>query len=135
MELCIGMKSGHTMKVMIVEDHADMRKILKAVVIGMTTGGVEIIECESGEEAVLNYEIYHPDCVLMDIQLKSMNGFEATKKICEQDEQAKIIFVSSHDTLQFRKKAEALHAFGFVSKDRLSDITPLFQSIRNTNLS
>ncbi len=123
------------MKVMIVEDHADMRKILKAVVMGITTDRVEIIECESGEEAVSNYEIHHPDCVLMDIQLKSMNGFEATKKICEQDEKAKIIFVSSHDTLQFRKKAEALHALGFVSKERLSDINPLFQSIRNTNLS
>lgn len=123
------------MKVMIIEDHADMRKILKTIVSTLSKGHIEIIECESGEEAVSSYEIHKPDCLLMDIQLKSMNGFEAAQKICEQDEKAKIIFISSHDTLQFRKKAEALQAFGFVSKDQLSDINPLFQSIRNTTLS
>lgn len=118
------------MKVMIVEDHTDMRKILKALVMGMTTEGVEIIEYESGEEAVLNYKTHHPDYVLMDIQLKKMNGFEATKKIYEEDDKAKIIFVSSHDSLQFRKKADALHALGFVSKDQLSGINPLFQTLK-----
>lgn len=120
------------MKVMIVEDHADMRKILKTVVNGLAMDTLEIIECETGEEAVSSYKIHNPDCVLMDIQLKKMNGFEATKKIYEQDDKAKIIFVSSYDSLQFRKKADALHALGFVSKDQLSGINPLFQTIKKS---
>ena len=117
------------MKIMIVDDHADMRRVLKSILKGSIKETCDIVECDSGEDALLGYGFHNPDCVLMDIELKKMDGFETSSKISERYPSAKIVFVSSHDTLKFRKYAEKLHAIGFVSKDNLSDIPPILQTI------
>lgn len=118
----------NAMKVMIVDDHADMRRVLKNTVTFLAPEQVEFVECESGEEAVLSYQKNIPDWVLMDIELQGIDGFETTSRISEAYPEAKIVFVSSHSSQTFRKQAEKLNAYGFVSKDRLSDIKELIQS-------
>ena len=55
---------------MIVDDHADMRRMLKSFLVLVLSEPFEIIECESGEQAVSEYALQHPDCVLMDFELK-----------------------------------------------------------------
>jgi len=120
------------LKIMIVDDHADMRKVLKSILVSTLTSELEIVQCATGEEAVLGYSSHWPDCVLMDIDLKSMTGFEVMKKIYELDVNAKIIMVTSYDTSIFRKKAKELHAQAFVSKDCLTEIT---SAIRSLNLN
>ncbi len=109
-------------KVMIVDDHSDMRKMLRSVVETKLGPSTEFIECDNGEEAVLLYDEEHPNYVLMDVQLKRMNGFEATERIFDHDPNARVIFVSSHNTSAFRLKALTLKADGFVSKDNLSEL-------------
>lgn len=113
------------MKIMIVDDHADMRRMLKSVVAIAAKQPVEIIECADGDEAVLQYEQTHPDYVLMDVQLGATNGFTATERIIENDPKASVIFVTSHNTSAFRTKAKLLHAKGFVTKDNLSELDQL----------
>ena len=115
------------MKIMIVDDHADMRRMLRSIVSISTNKQAEVIECEDGEEAVKQFSDQHPDYVLMDVQLKKMNGFEATEKIYENDPNASVIFVTSHNTSAFRTKAKILHAKGFVTKDNLSELDQLIQ--------
>jgi DNA-binding NarL/FixJ family response regulator len=115
-------------KIMIVDDHADMRRMLRNIVSLGSTDVNEIIECADGDDAVEQYSHWHPDFVLMDIQLKDMNGFETTEKIYLQDPKAKIIFVSSHDTHAYRVKAKTLHAQAFISKENLSELGNYIQS-------
>jgi DNA-binding NarL/FixJ family response regulator len=110
------------MKIMIVDDHADIRRVLKKIINVGVTEPIEFIECDNGETAITEYASHHPEYVLMDVELKEMNGLEATKNIMTSDENAKVLIVTSHDSLSFRSKAEALKAYGFVSKDDLSVI-------------
>ncbi len=117
------------MKIMIVDDHADMRRMLRSIVTDGERKGTEIIECSDGETAVEKYSVHHPDCVLMDVQLKKMSGFEATEKIYESDPNASIIFITSHNTSAFRTKAKLLHAKAFVIKDNLSELDHIIHSI------
>lgn len=117
------------MKIMIVDDHADMRRMLKNIVLISTVDPVDIVECDSGESAVSEYAFQKPDCVLMDIQLTNMTGFEATEKIYQQNPDANIIIVTSHNTPSFRIKAEKMNVMGFVLKDRLSSITKILKTI------
>jgi len=113
------------MKIMIVDDHADMRRMIRIIISAGGKWKDEIIECEDGEEAVEQFSIHHPDCVLMDVQLGEMNGFTATEMIYKQDPKAEVIFVSSHNTSAFRLKASLLGAKGFVSKENLSELDSL----------
>lgn len=115
------------MKIMIVDDHADIRRLMKSILSAGIQESLEIFECESGEEAFLRYQEYLPDWVLMDIELQGMDGFETTSRLSVAHPEAKIVFVSSHDTKKFRKHAEKLKAIGFVSKHQLSDIKEIFQ--------
>lgn len=117
------------MKIMIVDDHEDMRRILRIVISNSFSIPLDILECDSGEKAVLKYNEYTPDVVFMDIELKKMDGFEATAIIREQDSKANIIFVSSNDTSNYKAKAQELNAIGFVSKRNLLDIAPILSSL------
>lgn len=120
------------MKIMIVDDHADMRRMLRNIVLISTSEPVEIIEYDNGEIAVSEYAVQHPDCVLMDIQLTNMTGFEATEEIYKQNPNANVIIVTSHNTPSFRNRAEKLNVKGFVLKDRLFTISKILQTITIT---
>jgi DNA-binding NarL/FixJ family response regulator len=118
------------MKIMIVDDHADMRRLLRNLVLLSIPWPVDVIECEDGEEAVRQFSVHRPDCVVMDVQLKTaMNGFEATERIYQADPNASVIFVTSHNTTAFREKAKVLHAKGFVTKDNLSELDHIIRSL------
>lgn len=118
-----------SMRIMIVDDHAAMRRVLKSVVLSIPHVPFEFIECESGEDAVVQYALNRPDCVLMDVQLKQMNGFDATKRIRTMDVDANVVIVTSFDSPSIRLKAEAMSVMGFVSKDHLTDLHPILLSL------
>ncbi|MCD6449112.1 MAG: response regulator [Thermotogaceae bacterium] len=80
-------------KVLIVDDAAFMRMLLKDIV---TKAGYEVVgEAANGKEAVEKYKELKPDVVTMDITMPEMNGIEAVKEIKKVDPNAKIIMVSA----------------------------------------
>ncbi|OAN59630.1 hypothetical protein A8B79_11670 [Balneola sp. EhC07] len=110
------------MKIMIVDDHASMRKLIKTIVLFSCKEVVECIEYENGEDAVANYMTVKPDYILMDVEMGKMSGFEATKLILKQNNKAKIVIVTGNDARLSRENAKKVGAIGFVSKDNLSGI-------------
>lgn len=107
---------------MVVDDHSDMRRVITSIIEKSITQPVQFIECESGEGAVDTYKTNRPDYVLMDYQLKQMNGFEAAEEIIKTDKEASIIMVTSYDSPLMRLKAEKLNFKGFITKDNLTEI-------------
>ncbi len=82
-------------KILLVEDHKLMRVGLKSLFEELSELEVTS-EAQSGKEAVEKYKITHPDIVLMDIGLPDISGIEATKKILEINNNAKVIILTSH---------------------------------------
>ena len=68
--------------ILVVEDQADNRQILRDL---LGNAGYELIEVESGEDALAAVVTRRPDLILMDIQLPVMDGYEATKAIRSQE--------------------------------------------------
>lgn len=113
---------------MIVDDHADMRRMLRSVVSFTAQKHIEFLECESGEQALEHYAMFSPDFVLMDIELSGIDGFKTTEKIKSQNPESKILIITSHDSNSFRKKANDLKVIGYVTKDNLSNINDFLQN-------
>lgn len=80
-------------KIMIVDDAAFMRMVIKGMV---TEGGHEVVgEATNGAEAIQKYSALNPDLVTMDITMPEMDGIQALKGIRQIDPKAKIIMCSA----------------------------------------
>ena len=82
----------------------------------------EIRECEDGTNALACYEKFLPDWVLMDWQMKQMNGLEATRQIIGKFPAAKILLVTQYDDIELREAAAKAGAYGFVLKENLAEL-------------
>lgn len=66
------------MKVLLIEDHADLLDILTRLVEAL---GFTVIGANRGSEGVEKAVKENPDLILMDILMPGMDGREATRKI------------------------------------------------------
>lgn len=110
------------MKVLIVEDHAPMRELIRAVVGDLAEA---VIECADGAEAVAAYaalQFSRADRVLMDLEMPGVDGLEATRRLRAAFPEAQIIIVTQHGDSHLRAAAHAAGACGYVLKGNLLDI-------------
>lgn len=101
--------------ILVVEDQADNRKILRDL---LTNSGFEVIEAVNGGEGIQLAQSYHPDLILMDIQLPGIDGYEATRRI-KEDHNLKdipIIVVTSYALSGDQKKAYEAGCDAYVAK-------------------
>jgi DNA-binding NarL/FixJ family response regulator len=107
------------MKLMIVDDHEGMRKMIRQLI---AAPGDAVREFSSGEEALHAAGEFKPDCVTMDISMPGMCAFQATRGIRQAHPSSRIIFVSSHDQPDYRRAALEAGAVGYVLKDNLAEL-------------
>lgn len=106
---------------MIVDDNDGMRGIIRSIV---QLEADEVLECNTGTNASIAYSLFNPDCVFMDIQMKGLDGIQATKHIRSHHPDAKIIIVSNYNDERSREAAHEAGASGYVHKDNLLALRP-----------
>jgi two-component system, cell cycle response regulator DivK len=102
-------------RILVVEDQPDNRRILRDM---LSNAGYELVEAESGEEALTAVEAQRPDLILMDIQLPVMDGYEATRRIRSNPglKSIPIIAVTSYALAGDEAKALAVGCNAYVTK-------------------
>jgi two-component system, cell cycle response regulator DivK len=102
-------------RILVVEDQPDNRRILRDL---LGNAGYELIEAETGEEALTAVEAQRPDLILMDIQLPVIDGYEATRRIRSNPElkSIPIIAVTSYALAGDEAKALAVGCNAYVTK-------------------
>jgi two-component system, cell cycle response regulator DivK len=65
-------------RILIIEDTEDNRRILRDL---LTHAGYDLIEADDGAKGVAMAVEHRPDLILMDIQLPTIDGYEATRQI------------------------------------------------------
>lgn len=116
------------MTIMIIEDNVKMRtlitKLLESELLDLQT----IILCDSGKKAIELYHKNNPDWVIMDIDIKNLDGLAAAQRIIEIDPNAKIIILSQYDDLEYKQSAMELGAVDYVNKENLNLITTILSN-------
>jgi DNA-binding NarL/FixJ family response regulator len=72
---------------------------------------------ENGQDAIQQVEALKPDVVLMDIKLPVMDGREATRIICQQFPNTKVLVLSTFDNDNYISQAIEAGAKGYLLKD------------------
>ncbi len=115
-------------KILIVDDVKMMRLILKK---GLAERGFEIIEAESGLEAIEKTNEENPDLVLLDINLNDMSGLQVLKSIKADHPDVEVIMITAYYELDLVNQALALGAAGYFHKP--IDIDQLVEKIEELN--
>jgi CheY-like chemotaxis protein len=111
-----------TMTVLIVEDNASVRRLIRRAVQQVAT---QIWECGDGAEALAVYSEQLPNVVLMDIRMPTMDGLTATRQIRKFDPAARVIIVTDCDDEETRAAASEAGASGYVLKQDLTILEAL----------
>lgn len=65
----------------------------------LTRNGFDTLVADSGEEGIRQAQVSRPDCILMDVVMPGMNGFQATRKLTQDDRTSSIpvIMITTKD--------------------------------------
>ncbi|MEI8230159.1 MAG: response regulator [Candidatus Peregrinibacteria bacterium] len=102
------------MKILIVDDSAFMRTILKDL-MKKAYPDAEILEAADGNEAITQYRSKRPELLLLDLIMPEKDGMEVLKEI-GQESCKKIVVVSSVGQETMIEEARKLGADAYVVK-------------------
>jgi signal transduction histidine kinase/DNA-binding response OmpR family regulator/CHASE3 domain sensor protein len=115
---------------LIIEDDDNSRKIMKKLI---GNGDVKCFEAGTGKDALDLYEKNHIDCIVLDIGLPDISGFELIYKLEHlKDGHIPPIVIytgkelTKEENNELQKYAESIIIKGVKSEERLLDETALF---------
>jgi DNA-binding NarL/FixJ family response regulator len=115
--------------IVVVDDAADYRQMIRALLSPMADLVTIVGEAEDGEEALALVRLEHPDLVITDLIMPRLNGIDMTKRIRQELPQTSVILISSYTEDAYRLMASDSGADAFVSKQVLT--TSLLPAIRD----
>src|ERR1041384_7944506 len=118
-----GLKSEHTrrtMKILLADDHALIRRGLKQVLAG-AFGNVFVGEAGSATEALDQIRKKTWDVVVMDISMPGRSGIDILRDIKLARPQLPVLILSMHPEDQFGRRVLKAGAAGFIPKQGSPD--------------
>lgn len=112
-------------KVLLVDDSQPVREILR---IMLADAAIVVGECEDGGDALEAYTRLQPDWVLMDVDMKGVDGITATSQIIAAHPTAQIMIVTDHDDGELRRAALGAGATRYVVKEDLLSILEILKA-------
>ena len=107
-------------EVLCVDDHIVVRVGLSTI-IDQQPDMTVVAHAADGDEAVQQVQKCRPSIVLMDLRLPGMDGFQATRAICQVDPAARIIVLTMFEGDEDMRRAGEAGAAGYLLKDTLAD--------------
>jgi CheY-like chemotaxis protein/signal transduction histidine kinase/PAS domain-containing protein len=117
-------------RLLIVEDDLVQRQAIKALI---GNGDVTVVEASSGEEAYRMLKAEHFDCMILDLGLGDMSGFDLLARVKENREISRVPVVvytgreiDQNEEERLQQYANSIIIKGARSPERLLDETTLF---------
>jgi DNA-binding NarL/FixJ family response regulator len=105
-------------RVLLADDH----KIVAEGLRGLLEPEYELVGiAENGHELIAKAKESHPDVIIADITMPSLNGIEAIGQIKKAGSKAKVIFLTMHQDVMYASRAFEAGASGFVLKHSAPD--------------
>jgi two-component system NarL family response regulator len=102
--------------VLVADDHVTVREGLAAI-IGRQDDMHVIAQARDGREAVTLWVAHRPDIALLDLRMPLLDGVGAIEEICQIDDSARLIVLTTFDTDEAISKAIRAGAKGYLLKD------------------
>ena len=112
--------------ILIADDEKAIRKTLREI---LEYENYKVDEAEDGQKAYDMAKENEYDLILCDIKMPKMDGLEVLDKLKKEGNEAQIIMISGHGTLETAVDAVKKGAYDFISKP--PDLNRLLITVRN----
>jgi len=119
-------EKGSARRVSVVDDDAPVRDALRNL---MRSAGFDVEAFESAEEFLASERLQNTDCLILDLFLPGMNGFDLQERLNAQHRGIPIIFITAHADESSRARAMRSGAIELLAKPVRRE--PLFHAIRS----
>ncbi len=104
-------------RLLCIDDSPDMLETL----VDLLESEFQIVgTVSSGSSALGEVVLCAPDIILLDVDLGDMSGFLIAEQLRRTGCQAKIVFLSIHQSVEFVQAARDLGAAGYVAKSHIT---------------
>jgi len=107
------MKIASIPLISIVDDDQSIRESLVSLIESF---GFRVEQFSSAEEFLGSNEIERTDCLVLDIQMRGMNGLELQRELAARRHRVPIIFVTAHGDENQKRLAMEAGAVAFLRK-------------------
>jgi DNA-binding NtrC family response regulator len=112
--------------VLIIDDEKEICESIKMI---LEYEGYVVNASTSAIQGLKYFEENQVACLLLDIQMPEMNGFEVLKRVKQINPSISVVIISAHGSIENAIKATKLGAFDFIEKP--IDRDKLLISVRN----
>ena len=100
--------------ILVVDDHIEHRRVLAGMLEPL---GFSIAQAASGQEAIRQAALLHPDLILMDLSMPQMDGWETSRLIRRNAQsQAPIIVISANAFADDRERSVSADCNDYLAK-------------------
>ena len=114
------MNANTPVRVLVVDDQKVVRDGL-AMMLGLLDGIEVVGVAVDGADALRQVEDVDPDVVLMDLNMPTMDGVEATRQLASRGARARVVVLTTYADDQWVFGALQAGARGFLTKDAGAD--------------
>lgn len=100
-------------RILVVDDDPDLLHLLG---IRLAVAGYEVIQAQSGEEALDLFSSQHPQAVITDLRMGGMDGHALFTRLHEAAPSLPVIILTAHGTIPDAVAATQRGAFSFLTK-------------------
>jgi FixJ family two-component response regulator len=105
--------ANHAPQLAVVDDDADVRIALKRLV---SSAGFTVETFASGAEFLRAVQDHEPDCVVLDLHMPEMSGFDVQGALASGHAGVPVVVITGHDTPESRARALRLGAKVYLCK-------------------
>ena len=98
----------------IVDDNASVRRAVRRLFRALRMNADSFSSGEELLRRLATEPTYHPDCVILDVQMPRLNGLEVQRRLAGSA--LPIIFITGHEDTGVREQALAAGAVAFLRK-------------------
>jgi DNA-binding NarL/FixJ family response regulator len=114
-----------TVRTLIVDDHSDVRFLIRMIVADAGLDVEVVGEADSAEAALEQLDALAPDVVVLDARMPRVDGLMAASLLLAQRPDLPILLCSAWVDDELRSRAAAAGIRAIVSKDRFDEIPAL----------
>ena len=100
-------------QIAVLDDEEPVRRALERL---LRSAGVGVDTFASGAEFFSRLSSLDPDCLILDLHMAGLNGFEVQARLKELNIALPVIVITGHDTPEARARAEAGGASAYLLK-------------------